>query len=414
MPAKSYAIRWAGVWEETAAPPGSVDHSGTPADFLPIPKQGEFTFTPDEIHHATGVVQQYKHGYPDDVLGPRSATFQMTCPLHGSGLAGDASTANGDFDDNALFRLLHLGFGGLRGNNQGSTVASAASASQFNVGAGHGARFTAGGAVGRVNNAGRLEICPIEAVSTDTITLKVGFAETPDVGNAIYNAVTVYLDDLGRYAQFLLEGAAADDYWCARGGALTQIGISNVLGQLPTLSMTWTCTEWARLGSGSLTGKTYANYRPFSYNGGMFFPQVVATATRALLAISDIQFQIALRHIPQADPHGTNTIGDWIQDHNPPVVTGSFAPFFGVATASTWYNAAANSTPYLIPLQIGIANSRGVLIEVPNAQLGPLGGPENANGLGVFRVPFKGRLDTDATDQTTAIRRSALKLHFVN
>lgn len=415
MAAQSFPLRWSGVWEETSGPPGSTDHSGTPGDFLPIPVQiDSLTWTPDEPFLPTNEAQQYKHGYPDDVLGPRAATVNMTVPLHGSGLAGDDSVSGADEDDNALIRLLKIGMGGIDGANDGSTVASAASGSQITVGAGHGSRFSPGGAIGWVNSSGQLEIVPVASISTDTITTKMAFSATPSASDTIYNATTLYLDDGGSYAQFLVEGADADEYFSIRGAQLASIGIADALGQLPTIQLQWKAAEWARLGSGSLDGKTYANYKPFAYNGGALLAQTVGVATRQVISSPQVQIQPQVSYDAAMSAEGTNTILDWIQAHGSPVVQGSFQTYYGVGSPSTWWTAHTAGTAYFLAVQIGNANTRGVLIEMANVQIGQPTAVENIGGIAGMTVPFKGRLDTDATDQTTAERRSPLRFHFIN
>lgn len=411
----TFALRSLLVYEE---PNGSfaVDHSGTPGDFVPVAFQPDsFSLGLDRPFIETNVAQQYKHGKSERVHGPRAATMAITVPLHGSGLQGSAAEANATASTNGLLRILKAVFGGLRGGNMGSTVASSpTSGSIFSVAAGHGSRFTAGGAMGWVNASGNLEIRPIESVSTDAIVLKYGFSTTPTAADALYNATTIYLDDgpsTTTSLQFIARGAAATDRWLLRGMQLQSIAINNPLGDLPTLALTFQGAEWSNIGSGSLAAVTYSDTEFLAFNGGALYVQPVGTATAASISASEITVTPNLSYTPVRGPGGTNTIFGYVQAHAPPVVSGSFKPHYD---DQGYFDAWTNKTKQAVGLQIGMIESRGVLIEVANAQLGPVAAPQDQDGLTVQTVSYDGSLDTDATDQTTAIRRSPIRLHFVN
>jgi hypothetical protein len=336
----------------------------------------------------------------------------ITVPLHGSGLAGSAAEASATAATNGLLRILKATFGGLRGGQNGSTVAaSPTSGSVFDVGAGHGSRFTAGGAMGWVNAAGNLEIRPIESVSTDSVVLKYGFSATPTASDPVYSATTVYLDDSGTHLQFIARGASPTDRWLLRGMQLQSLAINNPLGDLPTLAFTFQGAEWSNIGSGSLAAVTYADTEFLAFNGGALYVQPVGTATAASISASEITVTPNITYTAVRGPGGTNTIFEYVQAHAPPVVSGSFRPHYD---DQTWFDAWTNKTRQAVGLQVGMIESRGVLIEVANAQLGPVAAPQDQDGLTVQTVSYDGALDTDATDQTTAIRRSPVRLHFVN
>lgn len=405
-----YALRSLQVYEEPAGQ-FAVDHSGTPGDFLPVPAQFDsMTLELNGAFLQTNVLQQVKHAKSPRVHGPRSVALGFTIPLHGSGLAGNASVANATGDTNALMRILKATLGGIRGGNMGSTVASATSGSQFSVAAGHGSRFTAGGAIARVNAAGLTEVRPIESVTTDAVVLKYGFSATPSNGDVLYNAVTFFLDDSGTHLQFIARGAAPTDRWSLRGLQLTSLTINNPLGELPTLGFQFEGAEWANLVSGSLAAQTYSAVNYIGFSGGGFMAQPVGTATAAVIEAPEVTISPNVKYVAKRGDGGVNTIFGYEQDHEPPVVSGNFRPFY---VNQTWHDAWLNQTAYVAALQIGGATTRACLIECANVEIGPVSGPQNMSKLVGLTVPFEAGLDTDATDQSTAIRRSPLRLHFV-
>ena len=410
--ASLYGLRSLLVYEEPAGQ-FAVDHSGTPGDFLPVAFQpGTLTADLQRPSLATNIAQQYKHAKSERVHGPRAVSLGFSMPLHGSGLSGNASVANADEDTNALMRILKAVFGGIRGGNMGSTVAAApTSGSIFSVASGHGTRFTAGGAMGWTNAAGNLEIRPIESVTTDAIVLKYGFSATPAEDDPLYNATTIYLDDSGTHLQFIARGAAPTDRWSLRGLQLASLAINNPLGELPTLAFTFQGAEWENLLSGSLAAVTYSNTRPIGFNGGKLMVQPVGTATAADVPAPEVTVTPSLTYIAERGPGGTNTVFGYTQAHSEEgVVAGSFRTYY---TDQGWFDAAANSTRQAFALQIGQINARGCLIEVPNIQIGSVQGPQDLNQFSGLLVPWDGSIDIDATDQSTAERRSAFRIHMV-
>jgi hypothetical protein len=389
----------------------AVDNSGTPGDFLAVPAVADsMSWDSMRPFEDPNVLQQYKHGRTLKVHGPRAASLAFKVPLALSGILADATTASADEDSDAVTRLLKIAFGGCYGGNMGSAATGTPTTTTIIVTGGHGARFTAGGAIGWVNGSGLMEIREIEGVSTDTITLKHALSAAPTATDVIYNATTFYLDDLDSHAQWLVEGFEADDYWSIRGSQIKSLAYDIALGKIPMLDVTMQAAEWAYLGSGSLTAATYANHTPYAYNDGEFLAQVVGTATRNILSIHSAKFETGLTYIP-APGEGTNTVLQYVQDHTPGVVRGNFGTYY---ENQTWYTAWLNQTLYSLAWQIGTSSSGGWLLTSPSSQLGPVKSPRSvAGGLLGSEVPFEGGLDTDTTDQTTAIRRSSHRLHRV-
>lgn len=411
MTIHTFPLRSLEVYEE---PDGSfnVDNSANRATaFLPVPAQPDsLGWTPEQPLQNPNVLQQYKHGLTKHVLGPKGWTLQATMPIHGSGLAGDASTASADKNSNALTRLLGAVFGGVHGGNNGSTVATGTSATAFDVQAGDGSNFLAGGAIGWVNSSGLLEIREIESVSTDTITLKHELSATPSTSDTIYNATTFYLDDGNTSLQFISEGKVSKDYYLLSGGQLESISFNLPLGDIPTVTANFRGAEWTNLGSNTLSAVSYSNVEYMSFKGGWLHVTQLGTAAPNRVKASEFTMESSLAYVFPKGPDGEQTLLPPIQSHQPPVVSGSFRPYF---EDTTWEDAWTNQTDYDLALQFGRTSNRGCLFSAPTIQIGPTTAPEDIEGLSGQTVNFMGRLDEDTTDQSTAIRRSAMRLHIV-
>lgn len=405
-----FPLRSLRVYEETSGN-FAVDHSATPADFVAVPAQPDsLSFDPGLEMLDPNVLQQYMGGRTIKVPGPKSTTLEATVPLHGSGLQGSVSEAAATKDSNALFRMLATVFGGIEGGGNGSKIESASSASVVTVT--NATDFKAGGCLGWTNSDSELEMVPIQSVTSNTITTKIALSATPSTNDDIYVATTFYIDEsTGSHLQFLAEGLESDDYWSIRGCQLDSLSLNLPFGEMPTIGFSFKGADWSNLGSGSLSQESYSNAEFIAFNGGTFLTQVVGTATRKTTDSPSVTIEPQISYIPVKSHSGTNTIAKYKMQQEPPMVSGNFMPYY---EDQTWYNARANKTKYLLALQIGTANNRGVLFEVPTAQITSVSGPQDSEGLTGTEVGFEGGLDEDAGDQSARIERSPVKMHFIN
>ncbi len=411
MPAVAHPLRSIAIAEELTLPIAQ-DQFGTPANFLELAANTDsLSWTPNRPPQDSGELQQHKHGRPTKVHGVPSADVQMTIPLARTGIIANASTASADHDDAAHLRALKIAFGGIRGNQQGSLVASGSSATGFTVTAAQGARFTAGGAIGWVNAAGLMEMRAIKSVSGDAVVLKHALSGTPGVGNTIFNATTIFLDDGGTHAQFRAIGKHTSDAWSIRGAQLKSISFSLTPGAIPTVTLGWKAALWENRGPVTLAAANYVNHRKFSHNYSELQAQVVGTNTRNIQCIREFNLAMGLTYVEQTCTSGVNTIEEFVQQHTPSIGTGSFSAYYN---GQTWFNIWDAQTMYMLALAMIDGSQGGVMIELPSCQIGSVTSPTNAGGLAASAVSFETGLDTDATDQSTAIRRSPVKIHILN
>lgn len=407
-------LRRIDLYEE---PNGSfaVDHSGTPGDFLPVPAQeGSMSWTPDRALLDPNLLQQYIHGRTLKVHGPRAASVSMTLPLAKTGTLADASTASLGAADSAFYRALKIAFGGIVSGQQGSTVASAADAHTITVAAGHGTRFVVGGAICWINSAGQMEMREIKSIAGDVLTLKHDFSAIPSVSAPIYNATSFYLHGgssaIETSAQFIVEGAIAQDRWSIRGAQLQSIAINLPMGDdVPTLQLTWQACEYEYLGSGSLAGATYSNYLPIAFNHGELLVQSLATTARNIVKTPQITLNLGLSYIPLKSGDGTNTVFGYLQKHTPNIVSGDFQTYY---EDQTWFDAWTNRTLKNISLNI-MGTDFGILLAAPACQIGPVTSPQSIlDGILGHTVSFEGGLDQDTADQSNTRNRSAFRAHI--
>jgi hypothetical protein len=395
-------------------PDGSlgVDHSGTMGDFIDIPAiEGTITPLTDEESLPTNTVKQSKDDYSIEARGKLTCKLSFDMFLAGTGVAANASTSA---VQGPLGLLLKTVMGG-ESLAMGSAVATDTSATVIDVTATQGSRFSAGTAIA-IPFSGAMQARELKTVATDTLTTKIAFTGTPAVAAVVYRAATYYLTENPLTSlQFVLEGAGASDRWSMRGMQCTSIRFNVVPGQLPTVSFEFTGTAWSNLGAGTLAVGSVTNSVPFAVQDSQLLVQTVGTSTYsgAEVHASAIELTPNIAYVPATSPGGSETVYRWVRTRNAPTISGSFTTFF---EDLAWYTARDNRTTKNVALQIGNAvpsSTLGtVLVTAPRVQI--LNVQRVADGVGIAgqQVSWKGMIDSDATDQTTELRKSAFRIHL--
>jgi len=405
-----FPLRRLSVGEE---PNGSFAETLTAGAFLPVPAvAGSMEWTPGQEMLNPDILQQYAHGMSLQVLGPRrGSTLSFTVPLFTTGTLANASTTSLTRAASAGLLLLDMAFGGLRGGQAGSTVATGISAAGFTVASGHGSRFAAGGALMRVATNGRTEMREIRTVSTDTITLEQGFSETPSASDVIYNCVTVYPDRKASPTsmQFLAEGEEADDYWRLSGCMPASISLELGYGSIPSIRYEMQVAEWAYLGSGTLAAQTYSNFNPLAFNSGELLCQTIGTLTRRVVSHRSFSASTQLTYLPVESPEGTQGRIGYTHNHTPPFATANVGTFY---EDQTWHTDRTNRNRKHLAMQMGMSASGGVLLTMPSAQVTELSAPQDGEGLTGQDITLVSLLDASKASQSTALLRAPLRLHI--
>jgi len=379
------------------------------ASFLDVPlSEGSAQLTLTQNMLPPKPLQQYLDGKAQDVLGMKAASLQFSMELHATGVAANAATASITDTASALLRMLKAICGGLRGGNMGSAVATATSASQHVVTGGQGSRFTAGqGIVWSNPTTGLAELRELATVSTDTLTDKVAFSATPQVGNTIYNATTIYpAENPDTTLQFVVEGAENDFRWLLRGmiGGFT---ISLGIDDLWTITFNLVGSTWSNLGSGSLAAATYQNYAPV-FGKGDFIAQATGTRTFNRVHVQSCTITPNFQYTPVKSYAGLEGIYRFRRKRAVPLYAIEFVTMF---EDIGWFSARDARTDYCFTVQGGYAPGSLVGITLPAAQIEDVQ-PVNQDDDLSQKVVAHSRLDTDATDQSTEIRRAAGRIDF--
>lgn len=409
-----HALRRIRVYEEPNAS-FAVDHSSSPNDFLDVPFTNDTgTWEPTQVMLDPMTIQQYMHGRPLQVIGPRASKLSFKVPLFLTGRLGTASQSTLTRASSAGLLLLDMLFGGTANTNTGgSAISAATSASVFTVT--DAAGFQAGGALGWVNTAGQIEVREIEGKSSNTITLKHALSATPSASDVIYNAITFYPSDKASRTslQFLVQGEEADDYWCLLGCMPTSVSFELQHAPDAGIAMVnyeFMCADWDYLGSGSLSGATFSNFNPLAYNAGETLIQVAGTVTRNIVRHHSISLESSMAYIPAKSPNGTNGIFQYVHSHQSPVAKCTVGTFY---EDQTWYTARTNRTEYHVGIQIGRTSSGAALFTLPDAQVTNVSSPQDADGLVGSDVTFEAMLDEDTGGQSTELLRAAFRLHVL-
>lgn len=402
-----HAIQRTRLYEE---PNGSfaVDHSGTLGDFIDVPViEGSASLTLNKEMLASNIMQSNPYGYQLEIVGKASAELKFKVHLAPTGVASSASVSS---VQGALGRLLKILMGG-ESLAQGSAATGTPTSTSIIVTAGQGSRFTAGTAIAApTGTSGALEARALKSVSTDTLAPKTAFSAAPVATDVIRRSATYYLTDtLDTSAQVVVEGLEPDDRWLLRGGQ-GSFTISMAPGALPEVEVTLNFAAWSNLGSGSIASPSYTNrFEVALLDNCLQVPTAGSTVANPLHA-SAVEFAPNLTVVPLTSTCGTNTVAQWVRARSAPAMKGSFTiPYEDL----TWFTGRDNQTLYNMFLQVGNVAGKIALVEMPTAQVNNVQRIADGNGIAAQKVDLVAQNDSDATDATTAIRRSSFRIHLL-
>lgn len=404
-------LRYVGLYEE---PAGSyqVDHSGTPADFLPLPyREGTLQAQGARamLDPATGKMRV--DGHDRKVLGVRSCTVNVGCTLHSHGLDLDGATAPPTPDEWPLLRALKAIMGGwFATTDEGAQteVLAGTTTTSVTVTAGHGARFRAGGAIACQVAAGSptLEAREIKSVAGDVVTVKEAFSAVPITGSIVRGAVTVHLtEDPDTSLQVLVEGRDATDGAVFRG---LQGGLSFELpvGELGTVSLALTGAGWGRIGSAK-TAPVYEHYEPLVLAPLDVHVPTIGDTTMAKTCASAVTIEPQIAYAPVRCGAAAETIARMRRQPARPVVRGSFtAPF-----DESWFTARDDREDRAMFVQAGALPRGMILFSLPTVQIVEVQSAPSAEGIAGVTVTVEGRHDEEIGGASEELY-SALRLHF--
>lgn len=395
----------------------AVDLSGSIASFDDLFYRAlEITLGRDML--PTDQVTQRPYTNPYTVIGRKTAEASIETDLLPRGTALTAGTTPA-YTDTAMGTLLKVIMGGYYAD-EGDTEDGAFASTTSVVGvATDGSRWTPGGAIG-VNNANGFEMREVSSIAGNQITPKVQFSAAPTNGSAVTNAETFFLtDDPATSLQMVVETADRDDIWWLQGMQASSISFDLTLNALATMTVGLRGADWEHdddvgtpLGGGALALGTIADgepipfYRAYAYFQTRGAPPMAYSAANEL-DISALTLTLDLAYEPIPSPSGVNGVRRWKLVPRRPMASVEFViPFENESLWDDW----AGRQPKALFIQVGRVAGNTVLLSLPHLQIQNVQRVESSPSLHGIRVTATA-LEDNATDQTTEIRRTPVRVH---
>ena len=385
-----------------------TDETGSLGGFTDVAfRDGTVTWTTDRemLDPMTGK-QRIDEG-DFKIPGWRRGTLTMTHNLAPTGVAAVDTVAQ---VQSSLGLLLKIGMGG-EDLGTGSTVGTPTDAGTYTTAAQVGNDGSAQGLV-RVSNS-RYEMRGTSDVDT-TVELKTELGTAPLTAAVVHGTATYYLTkNPSETAQFVIEGAEADDGWVMLGCQLDSMSIDVTAGQIPTITLAWKCASYLMKSEaagtiGAAAVATLTNYQPIIAEGDLIVRRTTTGATLpALTCIASFTMNFGLTYADVPCPSGVSGIKQYRRIRSFPVASGSYQTFYEDETA--WTDRDAKE-PRAITYQLGITAGYSVMLEWPYTQVVD---PQRVDGSGLVSqsIGFEAHLDGEAVG-TTDLAISAFRIHF--
>ena len=392
------------------------DLSGSIGSFKDLPViegTGQLTVSQETI--PPGQLQQHIDGYPEMLLGIKSASLSFDVNLYATGTAADDSTTS---IQTALGEILKQIMGGET-LAQGDTINDAGPAvGDFDVS--NVARWNEGGAIGLTNQA-VLEVTEVESISASNLVFKREFSFTPSNGATCYNSAGYHLaENPTGSIQAAVEGINTDDRFLLLGGQLDSWTFTFEPGQLPRCSITLKFAAWIHaedastpFNSAALADASYTHAPVLLTNSDMLVGTITTASRPTALCASSFTFAPNMSYVPVNCPGATNSsdiIKQWQRVRSAPVISGQFTiPF----EDETWRAHKESRTDMYFWLQVGNAIGNTVCLSAPTIQITDVQ-VVDVGGVSMQNVSWVGRLDAETSESTaTELGQSAFRIHFL-
>lgn len=387
----------------------AVDGSGTLGNYLDVPLvegSGQMVL-PQEMQNPQHALQDIRD-YQKEIIGKKTWSLTFNVPFHPTGLAATAGVvATGGY----LGRLFKAIMGGEH-LGRGTTIATGGWSDSATGDVATGTNLRPGGLFQWADAAGSVHAREIEAVTSETITLKIGLPAVPASGDVIASGATYFwTQDPDTSLQFIVEGYEQQDRWLLMGGQGAYTMTLPLDGTVPTLQFTITGTTWlegdeaagaANIHGTTLGNATYVNYEPITGHVGRLLVQTtgVATLSGATVDVSELTFTTGFEKTAITSPSGDQGISRWrlTRAGGTAPVEGTFQTYF---TGYGSWDARDTKANKMIAYQNGVGFGKTTLVTAPTVQFTDVqrADPEN---IASEVVSWKGRLDEDTTAPTAA------------
>ncbi len=391
----------------------ALDHSGTMSDFIDIPfieGSAQMALVTDQMEPQTN--QQYLDGYPQTVLGKKSATLTFDTVLAPNGVTADDSTPSATAGAQANMLLMKIIMGAMTpvsNTLEGTKASGNGSASVFSVASLTDVDVGAWVAAGTGSNSA-LEVRQVETRGDSQITSTIALSGVPSNSSVIYNTSAAYpAEDPQTSCQIMVEGNEDDSAFLLQGGQ-GGFTISTEIGELPKISYNLKFATWTDASSvvSDMSAATFTNFSPIAFVAGEFLAPTSTSATRTVVDITSVSFAPTFDYVPVTSPSGTQTIKRWRRARTAPICEVKFTTFMD-ADSTDWIAARDNRTYKNVQLQMGNAAGATVTIACPRAQVVDAQ-LVDTGGLAGLEVTLRAGLATDhaAPSQSTELRRAPI------
>lgn len=403
---------------------GSFCVEGTIGNFEDVPIiEGTGKLMMDAPFETPKILQQHIDGYPVKVAMPKRAHFDCTLNLRGTTARGTSALTSANVIP-VGHHLLGIAMG-AQTYGTGTTIASTSTTTVLNVTSASG--LSEGGAVVLATGAGgALECREIKTISSNVVTLKLALSSIPANASVVYACATFSLGNLDGSTvtslQLLAEGYDALDRWLLKGGQISSPPKLNLNpGTIPTIDMSWLFADHKNA-DGSETSMNPSssaigdqNYTSAMINAVMdselrIHTHGVTALTNTLIDVTQISINPNIAYEPHMTPGGVNNIKQWVRSRvDGPAVSGDFTlPYESVV----WRTARAAQTAMGLFYQVGSSVAGGgFMVSVPHIIIDNFQ-REAVGGLAGQRVGWYARLDSQTNTNSTALQKSAMRIHF--
>lgn len=370
----------------------------------------------DDVLRDEGIVQNV-YTRRMHYLGRSLCEVNFRADMYTSGAQLNSAASAPSGPRTTLGVMLKAFLGGWASSN-GSAVASGPATTGCVVTGGHGSRFAAGRAVGVVDGTHGQTIRWLKSVSTDTLAWKVALGGAPSVASAILNSETFFLeDDISETFQLMCQTAVDDWEWLAMGLQATAMTLDMPSNGIPRIGWTLRGADYMAAdetinGTETLARGTYVDDDPPLFHGSaLLFGTGGASAgdttrTQVQHASITISPRWTVTEIP--DVNGVNGIGGWKRTRPDGGAAATVELVVPIADDS-YYDGFQAKTKYHLEGVIG--NTPGEMwgIECPTLVQNAPPEETDINGMLYQRLSLECLEDENATDQSTALRRSPIR-----
>lgn len=305
----------------------------------------------------------------------------------------------------SVSKLLEAICGGYN-TDEGSAVASGASATGVTASAGEGSNFLAGTLVGVEGTTdGRIgSVVPVDTQSTDALTFRIAAHASPAVGRKLYNSQLIYPKQLAAasstWLQFLVEGEDTDDKWLALGCQAASLTLAFPLGGLATWGFTANGAQWLHdddfatpIGATALAAGTLDGSNPIPCKGGSVVLTPTGGTTRTTPHVAELTLNPGITWGPAPSHNGTEGIAQMVMMRGEQPTLSMLIE----KADESWTDVLEAGTTYQCLGQFG--NVPGATLALYCAEMQLIAEPteEDQNGIAYWRLTW-GLLENSLTD----------------